>query len=52
MVEALQRLLSVAIVKIRNTGKFTADVINKMIDALIGALVSQYSNNAVCNLVA
>jgi hypothetical protein len=39
MVEALQRLLSFVIAKIRSTGEFTEEVVSKMIDAMMGAAV-------------
>ena len=39
LVEALQRLLALVIVKIRSTGELAADVISKMIDAMMGAAV-------------
>lgn len=39
LIEAMQRLLALVIVKIRSTGEFAADVISKMIDAMMGAAV-------------
>ena len=39
LVEALQRLMALVIEKIRSTGELAADVISKMIDAMMGAAV-------------
>ena len=39
LTEALQRLLALVVEKIRGTGEFAADVITKMIDAMMGAAV-------------
>ena len=39
LVEALQRLMALVVEKIRSTGEFAADVISKMIDAMMGAAV-------------
>jgi hypothetical protein len=39
MAEALQRLLTFVIAKIRSTGEFAEDVVSKMIDAMMGAAV-------------
>jgi len=39
LVEALQRLMALVVEKIRSTGELAADVISKMIDAMMGAAV-------------
>ena len=39
MVEALQRLLTFVIEKIRSSGEFAEDIVSKMIDAMMGAAV-------------
>ncbi len=39
LVEALQRLMTLVVKKIRSTGELAADVISKMIDAMMGAAV-------------
>lgn len=39
IVDALQRLLSFVIRKIRSTGEFAEDIVSKMIDAMMGAAV-------------
>jgi hypothetical protein len=39
LLEAMQRLMAVVIAKIRSTGEFAEDVVNRMIDAMMGAAV-------------
>ena len=39
LVEALQRLMTLVVEKIRGAGDLAADVISKMIDAMMGAAV-------------
>lgn len=39
LVQALQRLMALVVEKIRSTGELAADVISKMIDAMMGAAV-------------
>jgi len=40
LIEALQRLMSMALAKVRSTGEFAEKVINAMLDAIMGTAVS------------